>query len=254
MRAIKQFLAVILGILGVVGLVLCVAGVVAVWVVEKPLLDRSKSALEQATRALNTAAEGVKVVNTSLKKARKDLETFTEEARKPAAERKRPGRLEQAVADQLESNIQNIGATVNVVTDASVVLNSLLGSLNELPDTALGALDTDRLKDVQGSISDLTKSSQRLSTVLTKDETESDAQAKHMEEVLDQVIAWTTELQGKVDKVQADVDKLKSRTPGWIRVGTVAVTVALVWIGISQLTLVGFAVLWFRRQSTAREA
>ncbi len=247
MKAIKRLFAVLLSLLGVAGLVLCVGGVVGVFIVKKPLQERTTRLLKEAGQSLQTAADGVDVVHESLLKAREELKQFS---RKPDAEHPKPTFVDRVVAEHLESNVKNIGATVNVVADASVVLNSLLGSLNEIADTGLGQIDTDRLKDVQGGLSDLTRSSHRLSVLLGDQKgNESAEQAAQMLDGLDRVIVWLDELQGKIKTIQGDVTKLQSRTPGWIQMGSIVLPAVLVWMALSQLTMIGFACWWFRRQS-----
>ena len=99
---------------------------------------------------------------------------------------------------------------MNTVTDAAVVLNSILGGLNELPETAIPTLDTDRLKEVQGSLSDLTKSSRQMGNLLNQGG-DADAQAARIDDLLTKVIDLVADLQEKVGKVQSDVAKLQER-------------------------------------------
>jgi hypothetical protein len=247
MHVLRRLFALLIGLVGLAVLGLCVAGIVGTWMVKKPLSERTTRLLSDADRALTTAVDGVDVIQESLNKARNDLERFNAEAGKPPKERTKPGLVEQVVARNLESNFQNVGATVNVVTDASVVLNSILGSLSELPETSMTTFDTDRLKDIQGSLTDLTGKSRRLGGLLGNGGgAGSHEQAAQMKEVLDQVILWVTEVQGKVGAIKSDVDKLKARTPRWIHLGSVVITAVLGWIALSQLFVLGYAVYWFR--------
>jgi hypothetical protein len=218
---------------------------VGVWVVQKPLVNRTTGAIDKASRVLEWASENVTFVHDSLARARKDLNDFRVAARKNPAPK--PSMEHRMIARQIDSRVQNAGATVDMVTDTAVVLNSLLGGLNELPDTSITTLDTDRLREMQGSLSDLARSSKQLGSLLDQGGMDdSDAQAAKIDELLTKAIELVGELLGRVNKIQSDVAKLQSRAPRWIYLGSIVITVVLGWIAISQLCVLGYAARWLK--------
>ena len=155
-------------------------------------------------------------------------------------------------AQRLGPNGGQVQETVSIATDAAVVLNSLLGGLNQVPLTSVNALDTDQLKQIQESLSDFTGSAQKLGVLLQQSAPEGESvgleeTTARMEELLDRIITWTAEFRTRVGTIQSQVADLKSRILNWIRVGPVVITVALIWVSISQLSLFAVARSWFKR-------
>lgn len=58
------------------------------------------------------------------------------------------------------------------------------------------------------------------------------------------------EIESQAGGLAAQADLLRQRVPAWISVGALAITLALLWIGLGQVSLFLHALAWFRRPST----
>jgi hypothetical protein len=80
-------------------------------------------------------------------------------------------------------------------------------------------------------------------------------------DALDAIAGGVQQLDGRLTEIQASVgdirsqagglasrmDVIRQRIPGWINMGAFAITLALFWIGLGQVSLFIHALAWFRR-------
>jgi hypothetical protein len=80
-------------------------------------------------------------------------------------------------------------------------------------------------------------------------------------DALDTITGGVQQLDGRLTEIQTSVgdirsqsgglasrvDVIRQRVPAWINVGAVAITLALLWIGLGQVSLFIHALVWFRR-------
>ena len=229
----KRPLAVLLIVISVVVFVACVGGAIGVWLIQRPLRDAATKTFADADRALGVTTRSVDLVDDGLRKAKLDLAAIKETTVTPAGTGMPPGIFDRiasrALADQLGPKVGQVNETVNMVTDAAVVMNSLLGGFSQLPQSSVNALDTERLQQVHDSLTDLTQSTQKLSGLLQQSSPEVNAgdlaaTTLRMEELLERVLAWVADFRSKVGGVQAEVAALRSRTLEWIRIGPIVLT------------------------------
>src|SRR5262249_47962526 len=119
---------------------LCVAGIVGVWSVREEVTERTTHAFQVADRALDVTARATNRVHESLQNARDNLRAIRVEepeeggGRRVSPEIALPQMLaRRMLAQQIAPHIEEVRQTVNTVTEVSVVLNSLLEGVNELP-------------------------------------------------------------------------------------------------------------------------
>jgi hypothetical protein len=252
MHIIRRLFALVLGLVSIAVFLACIGGTVGLWVVQKPLLEKTTLSFGKANEALDVASTTLNVVEKRLKIARQDLTTIKETAGKPKAGANPPSILDQmasrALVAQLGPNVQQVSDSVEMASDAAIVLNSLLDGLNQLPETKINSLDTERLTEIHRSLKDVTKTSQELSALLADGSPSGsvDEKTTQMDDLLKRVLDWVGDFRTKVAQVQSDVTALKPRLHAWIHLGAVIGTVVLLWMAASQLCVLGYACSWFK--------
>jgi methyl-accepting chemotaxis protein len=254
---LKRLLAVLFVLLSLAGLGLCVAGIVGAWWVKQPLLAKATRAFESADRALAVTDDTLDLLQVGLEKTREDLKTIRTKSAAMAKD-DRPD-LEQrmisrVVAQQLGPKVQQVRKAANIATEASIVINSLLEAINQLPQTAIGPLDTDRLGQVRKTLSGVTQTSQQLSDLIEQTSPGGNTQdvtnmTRQISDVLDDIETRVVELHERVTKVQSDVTALQPRVFDWIHKGPIVVSGVLGWLALSQIIVFVVAVSWFRSRT-----
>ena len=257
MTALRRILALLLVLLGIIGTAACIAGIVGVWRVKQPLLDRSARAFGVADKAFVVVTEYGDVISFTLTKSREDLGTIKTKAAIENNAAAKPSFTDvvvsRMVADQLGTKIKNVGDAVNAVTDASIVLDSLLGQIDQLPATFVHKVNDDQLEQVQGTLGDVAAATRRLSSLLQTarpDENVPPEMAEatvEIEALLGRLLAWIDMLRERVKTTKTEVAELRPRLEFWIHWGSAIITGVLAWIGFSQLVVVGVAWRWLRR-------
>src|SRR5262249_23776636 len=143
-------LALVLVLLGILALVGSLGAVTALWVVKRPLQERAVAVLDRLEGALGRAAKGLRVVSETTALAREDLDEFkktsapaTRDAKKSSLVMKT---LAKKVNQELAPQVSDVHATLSGVTEATVVLGSLLENADQLPLARVGRVDTDELQ------------------------------------------------------------------------------------------------------------
>jgi hypothetical protein len=255
---IRRLLAIVFVLLSLVGLAVCVAGIVGAWWVQQPLLQKATRAFDVAGRALDVTDHTLDLITAGLDRTREDLSTIKSKYAAMSKDDMKPDvnqrMISRVLADQLGPKMKQVRQAVDIATEASVVMNSFLAGLNDLPKTAVGSLDLNRLGQVRDSLSDVTHTSLRLSDLLNQGSAAADdrdvaAATGRIAEVLDRITTVITELHERVGKAQSDVAEVKPRTMEWIHKGPTVVSVVLGWFALSQVIVLGVAVSWFRSRT-----
>src|SRR5262249_46168069 len=149
----------------------CVAGIIAGWVYQKPLTERTTTVFGRVERPLDVAIRSLRQVNTSLDRARANLKTIQEThgpAAPPPTETNFFRRMAvPAAAKELSPQIGNVRQTLNTVAEAAVVLNSVLDDVNDLPGGSLPSLDQKKLVEIRDRLSGIDSSAQELDAMLS---------------------------------------------------------------------------------------
>ena len=91
MHLLKRFLALVVVLLSLVGVLVCLAGVGGIWMVHRPVFDRATKSFTYADHALAVATKSIDVVYATLEKSRADLQTIEETSSRAAREGKQQG-------------------------------------------------------------------------------------------------------------------------------------------------------------------
>ena len=235
--------ATLLILLGAAGFLLCVAGIAGCWIFRPSLSRRASQACERAEKALGVTADSLRQVAAALERARTDLDAI-QAATGPADPRQPEGQaprrtLARKLAGELTPRLDSARRGLNAVVETSVVLNSLLEGLDEIPLVHMTAVDSEQLRDVEGRLAALSASAQELQARLGPagpgDET--GEFGARMREALSRANTGVGGLIDRAGEAQARVAELRRRLPGWLTAAAVAATVLLFWGALGQLSL-----------------
>jgi len=258
MNLLRRTLALVLVLLAILGLVASLGAVTVLWAYKRPLETRAIRVLDRLEGALDRAAQGLRVVRDTTARAREDLDKF----KKSSAPDAKPNSLvmkslARKVKQQLAPQVSDVHATHSGVTEATVVLGSLLEGADRLPLGSVGQVDTDELQKLTGLLGEVGKTSQQLSALIPPEDRADDPNAvaalsrdtKTVEEGLNRVHTASVEYGARVADLTARVATIHARLPNALQTGSAWLTVVLVWIAISQVIVVLYALSLWRRRS-----
>jgi hypothetical protein len=215
--------------------------------------------VQACTRAedlLDKTGRGLGRVHALVKKARADLEAFRDEpagASSPPKKRALKAAVTRRLATDLSSRLGDARDSIESLTDAAVVANSILDGLAELPVASSGRLDQERLKETSQRLQSVAEQARQLSARLKKTPAKDgdDAQVRQtsarMNQVLAQVSGSLEELISRADACKGDIAEIRREVASWLTTATVAASVVLFWGALGQLSLVAQGCSWWRR-------
>jgi len=260
MTLLKRTLALVLVLLGIVGLVGSLGALTALWVYKGPLEKRALTVLDRLEGALGRARKGLDVVRETTARAREDLNEFKKSSAPATGDREKTSltmkTLARTVKQQLTPQVSDVHATLSGVTEASVVLGSLLEGADRLPLGSVGKVDNEELQNLTGLIGEVGKTSQRLSALIPPENLADDPTAAAIlrdetavAEGLNSVHAESSRYETRVADLESRVAAIHAGLPNAIHTGSLLLTVVLVWIAISQVIVLLYARLLWRRPS-----
>lgn len=219
MAAIKQIPGYSGIALGAIGLLICLAVIVAAWWVNTPVTN---ALLFQVIPPIETALDfgetAVSEFNVHVGVARTQLAEAIDT---------------ESVATALEDEIRQIKPFVDVATSAAAsseqLVERLADSLSGLPllaaERLLGALH--EVTDTLASVETLTRQVGR----------GLNDQVSMLETQLETLHGQATEVEAAIVQVGDEVASAKEKIPLWIDLGSLLVTLAFLWFGTAQYTL-----------------
>jgi hypothetical protein len=257
MLFLKRLFGVVFLLLSVTGVVLAVAGIAAIWVVRPTVTERADRAFGRVGNALDRARDTLGTINRILTQARSRLREVRARADQARGDVQQTSSFRnwaaRLVTNELTPQVGNVGPTLQSLSDATVVANSILGDLQELPAGSLPFLDQDRLRQMDEKVTRLSATTRDLERTLGDPAggTVADEEAARVEQVLAEVSALTEEYEGKVAEIDDRVRSLRAKVHSGLLWGAVAATALLAWFTLSQLALFRWGWSLLRRSSAA---
>lgn len=244
MRLARRLLAGLFGLLGATGTVLCAAGVVGVWVLHADLRGRADRAFGRVEdRLAPTRAELGRAAD-KLRDIGREVEAVEAREGEPAAKRKRV--VPKGAAASASAQLGQVRQTLVTATEVGLVADGVLDLLAELPAAERVGLDTARLRDASGQLSDLIRTADRVAAALPRPADEPDDPG---------IADGVRRVASTLDGAAAHMGDAHARVVGWHRrtvrallVAAGVVTALLVWVGLGQVCLTAAG---FRRARTA---
>jgi hypothetical protein len=241
MTTLRRLVAAVLIGGGILGFALCLAGIVASWIVRPSLIAKLSRSCDGADRILADVADGLERTKTSLAKAKEGLVSLPKAQDQPGSERLRERvTLLRRLMPQLAPQIQDARRRLDVAADTAVIARSLLEGFEGMPLLQTTALDTDQLRDTAVQVKGLQDSAEKLRAALgdSPDDRFADAETSRFEEQLSSALSKIQEVSDHVAVIRQQLLEISGKLPGWLTTTAVIVTVLLVWIAVGQIGLI----------------
>ena len=141
--------------------------------------------------------------------------------------------------------------TLVEVHAASVVMQSLLGQVNDLPMGLSSSLSLAELKNIESQLVEVETRSRDLTNLLGPPSSDGEAavrdQATRTSDALDRLIDVATRYHSDLQRLQTKVQDYRTRTLFWLSWVPILLTALLVWLILSQLSLFLHAWSWLRK-------
>jgi hypothetical protein len=250
-RILACFVALVTGVVLVLSLVVA-AGV---WFIREPVTTRTTRLFGRIEAALDLASRGLARVKTSLVNAEERLAGVQEEqkklARGPQKNDLAMKMLARTVQQKISPEVGNARDTLLTISEAAVVVNSVLEDVGQLPFVSARGLDRDQLAEINTRLGEAASSVQELSRVLDNPNASPDAavetQTSRTEMVLKSIEQLVNEHEPRLELARQEAAELKPRLLGAITPATVIISFLGFWIALSQVSLIGRACSWWKR-------
>jgi hypothetical protein len=251
----KRLLAALAALLSLASLIVSAGALWWIWTVKQPVTDKTAMVFGRIEDALAVTDRTIEQARANLEASRIQISLVHQTSRSDG--RKKPdflgSMMARSFASKVSPNLHEMRNTLDRVTEASIVLHSVLGSVQDVGDAQV--FDPEQVRALQGQVGGVTQASWELSDLLDPthggDDTE-DAEEKsgRIVAALDEVLAMTAEFQKGVHTLQARAEHYRTRTLYWLDLGPKLATAFLVWVMLSQLIVIAVAVRGMARPSS----
>lgn len=258
MDIVRRAAAALLLVCSALGVVLCLAALVGVWVVNQPAKNALAQTLDTLDGYLTLANQTVQQVGDGTTRLRATLDGARRQfADEPRAEER------GAIANRVVATVRESGATlatlrnvIQTLSNSLATLNRTLAQLARLPSVVPPTLPT----DLQGVEQNLSAISGRLDTLearladanqaLTNLGSYVDSVADELRGLDDRLGEWTARLAA----AQAAIAAAKTNLSTTVDLVSIGLSLLLVLFGAGQLSLVSQAWGWLRADRSGTDA
>jgi hypothetical protein len=259
-------------LLAILGLLLCIGGIIGVWMIGARVEAVGDAVLSAADDSLNFADAKVDRVKQSLDKCRQRVSGISRVAERlrdaQADARKESEPLLQAVDEAFqqlkaaESWLESSHVVAQGVARVSeAVVSSEYAALHE---ESTGVALAQRVQELSDSVAEALAKLQ----VLRQEIVELRDTGKLAREVAVRIVARVADLDGRLAHISARIERFDARVANtkasivslqrrihwWTIVAAVAISAILVWLGISQMGMMGYGWRLMRRSQTGQES
>jgi hypothetical protein len=260
----KRIFAAAIIVLSIIGVVLCVGGIIGTWIAEDRLTRITVSLLSSAEEMLQTVGNGLDRVNTDLQDARDGIADIERLAKGLSDKAKNTNLILVAVEQALDGRefpkLQRAQTTVQGLVEAIVAFNKTLEAINAIPGVEVPTLTKslsatqDRIGAALEPVQDLvTKLDQMKSGVLDASVELVTTYTTKIETILKTVQGEAQDYLAQVRKLQGLVAEVKARLPFYFTMGAIAITLALLLFLWGQARLFVYGLTVWRTAKAAPE-
>jgi DNA repair exonuclease SbcCD ATPase subunit len=262
----KQVLGLLALVLGGVGFLVCLAGLIALWVVRAPASRSSAEALASAEETLKVVDEKTGRADAVVGKVREVVDPVTSKIRELAAKVQGPQSKDDKELKRIEKELAqrfNKMERLVKVSETAVAMMNKTGRLTRslsfgAARGGAGPSPKEDLPDSSAALARLSRVLKKLSEALAafranpkarKDAVKKVARlARQVNQELDLLSSQIQRARQLATEYAAEVAELKTDLPVWIHWGTVIGSVFLVWMGLGQLALLRLGWAWMRKE------
>jgi hypothetical protein len=240
----KKLIAVLVALIALACLAGCGFAIDWIWMVKKPTIDKTTYAFDRAEDVLDIAHKTIDDVKGNLEVSRAMyLIQMTQSSERNGVQ----SLLARTVVKQVSPDINDAQRTVEKVTEASIVVNSILESLHALDN--FEAFDPKQVRSLQTQVGGVTKASVDLGNLLDTSKAGAGEQSARVVAGLEDIIHRATEFQKSTKALQSKVQQYKDRTLYWMNLAPTLATIALGWVAVSQLIVIVAMIRVVRRKA-----
>jgi hypothetical protein len=258
MNVCKRILAGVTLVLSSAGLLISLAAGVGVWVVKGPLTDRATHVFDRVEAKLVITEQGFDHVKSSLARAAERLDGAREEqrqlARQPQGFDVLRRKLARTVQQRIAPEVGDANEKLHTVAEAAVVVNAVLEDVGNVPFLSAAGLDLDRLAEMNRQLADVGPAAWELSRLLGEPGQDSDAgaQLSRVDHALKGMGRLIDEYEPQVAQVRQQKEALKAKFFRWVTPASVLVSLACVWIALSQISVLCHAWSWWEHSGSRK--
>ena len=245
----------VLLVLGLLGLLLVLAGVIAVWAANGPVTELVVTTLDTVARPLQRAEAGLQEVNGTLDSAQASVDelqgTLATVGESLQADSLLLRALGSLVSEDLKNSVDKAVAALENVRTTAATIESVLQSLDRLPGVTL----PDWVEDVGSAIDGLAEVGQRVQETVTALNA---LRTGAIEQAVGSVVKKTEDLETRLANVEtrtraaeatvsgllATMEAWQARLPGLIDAVGLVLTLFFLMMGLGQWAL--FSLGWSR--------
>jgi len=260
----KRIFAAVIIVLSIIGIVLCVGGIIGTWIAEDRLTRITVSLLSSAEEMLQTVGNGLDRVGTDLQDARDGIADIERLAKGLSDKAKNTNlvlvAIEQALSDREFPKLQRAQTTVQGLVESIVAFNKTLEAINAIPGVEVPTLTKslnatqDRVDSALQPVQDLVTKLQQMKTgVLDASVEFVTTYTTKVETILKTVQGEVQDYLAQVRKLQGAVAAVKAGLPFYFTMGAIAITLALLLFLWGQARLFVYGLTVWRTAKAAPE-
>jgi hypothetical protein len=264
MSTFNRIAAWIIIVISIIGILVCLAGVVGSWAVNARLTDGILRLLSVVQAQLTSVEGALTRAGDQLQTASAALQTVQEAGSKLGNSIEENTPLLDLISSTLDENlvpsVESVRELFRPVWDSVLAINNTLEALNALPGIELPTL-TEQLQALSDRIEQVLQAARQLQTSIVEFRTGVvqnllDPFLARVEEISNGLTVLEENVQtylGQVDLLQAAVADLEARVPRTIDALTVILTLVLIWSALAQISLILLARLYLKTGKMAWE-
>ena len=258
MNWFKRGLALLVMAISGVVLVVAVAGVIGAWMINTPMTESILRVFVPIDRGLARVTDVTTGVDGRLENARVQLSEVEEVLDQASQELIEMDvlqiTLERTLGDELESTVADIRQTVEGIRQTLISVRETAEALNSMPFVDVPVPDFERLQALDERVTEIKDDLQELRTIRREQRAEGvTALAERLIQPVTRLDTALNQLQEQLNEIEAELDRtaeqsarLQTQIPIWIDWASVFVTIILLWIVLSQVSLLIHAYRYFR--------
>jgi peptidoglycan hydrolase CwlO-like protein len=239
---LRKILAVLLILCASVGLLLCVAGLLGVWVANTPLTDAITTTTAAGHEYLTTADETVTTIHEQVQRFQSEVDSLQASVPEMTAETRAAvtARINATVQPWLGEPVANLRTTLTTLAAGATSLNSALESANRIPGVNLPTFTEElataeqRLDEIRANVATLQAAAADLSIDGSRLEAALAAVAERLVAIDDLLVR----LQSQVVAIDQALVAFGAAAPGWIDWGSVVLSLLAILFGAGQVSLI----------------
>jgi hypothetical protein len=256
-RRFYSIVGVLLIVAAIAGLAISVIGISGIWRIERSIVTNLKTTLDLLDTTLQTTADGITLAELSLDQASSSLNTLVDTIETtgksvhdtiPLVES-----LTQVTTQDVPGTIAQTQVALQSAQASAQVIDTTLSIITSIPFLTIAPYSNqkplaDALKDVSSSLDPISASLSSLETTLNASVDNLSGMEKQLTQIAVDIRAInrsvtdaktvTSQYLTQVATLQTQLDLARNRLPGALNAIAWFITVALIWLGFTQIGLI----------------